>query len=135
MVRPSKRDKRVAGLRQGAIERGLQVKLSSRLKLPQELSRLDCACYLLNREGDKRGKLGSGFKDTESGKIRCYGSLAGLEDWVKECFDQLPEGAEAIVVSEKFAGVCWDEIGEQEDTEKILIQLPRILELTQKKIN
>lgn len=135
MVRPSKREKRIAGLRELAIGKGLQVRLSSRLKLPQELSRLDCACYLLNRKSDAEGKVGSGFRDMENGKIRCYGSLAGLEDRIKAHFEQLPEGAEAFVVSETFVGVCWDEKGDQASIEQIMDQLPNILELTQVKIH
>lgn len=130
MVRPSRRQRHIAQLREKAIQQGLQVRLASRLKLPQELSRPDMVCLLLSRDADKRGEIGSCFKNSETGGIRSYGVFAAKDAQVEKVFSELPSGVEALISSETYVGVCWDEKGDGTSVENIASKLPSILGLT-----
>ncbi len=129
MVLPSQRQRHIARLREYAIQQGLEVRLVSRLKLPEELSRPDMACLLTSRDADVDA-VGSSFKNPETGKVRCYGVFATKEPQVASLFAKLPIGAEALISSETFVGVCWDERGDQESVDIIGAELPAILSLT-----
>lgn len=129
MVRPSQRQRHIAKLREHAIQQGLQVRLASRLKLPEELSRPDMACLMLSRDASQKGEIGSCFKNSETGRIRCYGVFATKDEQVEKIFSELPPGAEALISSETYVGVCWDEKGDSASVEKIASELPSILGL------
>lgn len=130
MVRPSPRQRQIAAMRQSAIGLGLDVRLASRMKFPEELSRMDMACLLSSRPEGESGKSGTAFKNPDTGKIRSYGVFAAMDDALKRIFDELPSGAEAIVSSEQYVGVCWDEKGDEASVEKIASSMKSIEGLT-----
>ena len=130
MVRPSQRQCHIAKLREKAIQQGLQVRLASRLKLPEELSRPDMACLMISRNDNQKGEVGSCFKNPETSRIRCYGIFAAKNAQVEKIFSELPPGAEALISSETYVGVCWDEKGDDSSVQKIASELPSVLGLT-----
>lgn len=130
MVRPSARQRQIASLRQTAIGLNLDVRLASRMKFPEELSRADMACLLSHRPEGQSGKSGSAFKNPDTDKIRSYGVFAAMDDPLKQIFDGLPRGAEVILSSEEYVGVCWDEKGDESSVEKIASSMKSIEALT-----
>ena len=130
MVRPSARQKQVAFLRQFAIENHLEIRLASRMKFPEELSRVDMACLLCQRPEGKAGGSGSVFRNPETGKIRAYGVFSALDSQAEEIFRSLPAGAEALISSDSYVGVCWDEKGDSASVEAIASSMDSIQRLT-----
>lgn len=130
MVRPSARQRQVASLRQLAIEKHLEVRLASRMKFPEELSRVDMACLLSQRPEGESGGSGSVFRNPETGKIRAYGVFSAVEAKVEQIFSSLPVGAEALISSESYVGVCWDESGDESSVEAIASSMESIQHLT-----
>jgi len=130
MVRPSARQRHIAALRQSAISRGLEVRLASRMKLPEELSRPDMACLLSHRGEGQVGSSGSSFRNPETAKIRSYGVFSSRDEQIQKIFEILPEGTEALISGESYVAVCWDEKGDDEAVDSIAKSMQSILDLT-----
>lgn len=130
MVRPSARQRQVSELRQAAINSGLEVRLASRMKLPEELSRLDMVCLISRRQEEDSGQSGSAFRNPETAKIRSYGVFANADEMLNKLFVELPQGVEALVSSEAYVAVCWDEKGDQASLEKIALCMDSLKALT-----
>lgn len=130
MVRPSPRQKKIAALRQKAIEMHLEVRLASRLKLPEELSRADMVCLILTRAEGEEGQKGSCFRNLSTRRIRCHGVFSGKESDTENIFADLPQGVEALISGQTYVGLCWDERGDDKSIEMIVAELPKISRLT-----
>lgn len=130
MVKPSPHQRRIAALRQVAIGKQLDVRLASRMKLREPLSRGDMACLLANRAEGELGQPGSAFKNPETGKIRSYGVFSSRQDELNKIFTGLPAGAEALVSSESYVAVCWDEKGDEASIDQIASSMEFIKGLT-----
>lgn len=130
MVRPSARQREIAALRQSAISSGLEVRLASRMKLPEELSRPDMICLLSHRDEDKAGSIGSSFRNPETCKIRSYGVFSARDGELQKIFESMPGGVEALVSSESYVAVCWDERGDDSSVEKISSSMVSIKQMT-----
>lgn len=130
MVRPSARQRQIAALRQAAIGLHMDVRLASRMKFPEELSRVDMACLLSHRPEGDSGRSGSAFRNPETGKIRSYGAFSSMDEALKTLFTRLPSGAEALISSEQYVGVCWDEKGDESSVELIAQSMDAIKQMT-----
>ena len=130
-VRPSPAQKRIAGLRQFAIERGLRIRLGSQLKLGLSRDLSDLVAYVKFRQG--RVKDGSGvlLRNPESGQVQhSSGCFRHPDDRLDRLLESLPEGCALLASSAAEVLIGWGERGDAADVERIIAALDELQEWT-----
>lgn len=129
MVRPSKRQRRIARLRQEAASLGMEVRLTALMQLADALPRGDGVCLIWHRDKKHPGTSGVCTR-AEGGQLRPSGIFLRCEAQLEDFYQGLPAGIEALVSSARYVAVCWDESGDSEALQRIRNQLPQLAEMT-----
>lgn len=131
-VRPSPAQKRIANLRQTAIEKGLRVRLGSQLKLGIEADMSRVIAYIRHRPKSLKNCTGTLLRDLSTGATkRAVGVFARPDSALEEILSSLPEGCSLVASNGSEVMIGWDERGADESVEQISSSLEQLLHWTE----
>lgn len=131
-VRPSPGQRRIAGLRQAAIENGLRVRLGSQLKLGLEADLSRVVAYILHRSKTLKNCTGTLLVDPSTAVVKhATGIFARPDAGLEGILSELPSGCSLLASNGSEVLIGWDERGGQDGVARISELLKRLLAWTQ----
>lgn len=132
-VRPSPAQKRIAGLRQKAMEKGMRVRLGSQLKLGVQADLSRIIAYLLHRPKTLKNSSGTILLRSGTGEDnRATGIFTRPDGRLEQILDSLPKGCSLVASSGTEVMIGWDERGGESEVEAISEALQQLMEWTNK---
>ena len=130
-VRPSPGQRRIAAMRQSAIEKGLRIRLGRLLKLPLHQDLSDLVAYVQFRPRPMPNSSGALLRDKQTGQIlHRSGCFLRSDAELEALSESLPSGCTLLASSAGDVMIGWDERGSLVDVERIAEALPKLLSWT-----
>ena len=108
-VQPSKTEKRIAKLRESAMQKGLYVKLPTSLKFPQAAVKSEHPYYCINLKDRSLANRYAHLIRAQDGKLPDSTHMDSLQTKLRDIFVDLPSQYTAIYLGAGLAGISWNE--------------------------
>ena len=133
-VRPSPAQRRIANLRQAAIQRGLRVRLGSQLKLGLETDLSRVIAYILHRPKTLKNSSGTLLLDPATAEVKhAVGIFARPDAALEEIIKGLPVGCSLLVSNSSEVMIGWDERGSEDSVAQISNMLEELRQWSEKR--